>query len=99
MSQYKPPQQLLAQNGIERLRTPRRCVGCGCMTVLKSRKPGPVECFECSVREKKATSPRPFRLATLATLLLLCAGCASGPSKMNVDVRIAGQELKVSVMR
>ena len=50
----------LAIDGIEKLRTPRRCVGCGGMTKMRSKEHGSVTCYECTLGEKKMQTNRPF---------------------------------------
>lgn len=89
----------LRVEGFEKLRTPRRCAGCGAMTHLKSKLHKRERCYECVLKDRKATTSRPFKAMCAALcLLLLLAGCQA-PRVLNAEIQVAGQQVKVSVMR
>ena len=84
---YQTIQSRLAIDGIQRVRTAKKCVECGQRSVLISRNHKPVTCFACSLKEKKLV-----RALVVAGLLILC-GCASAPSKASVEIKVAGQSV------
>ena len=90
---YQTIQSRLAIDGIQRVRTAKKCVECGQRSTLISRNHKPVTCFACSLKEKQL-----IRALVVAGLLLLC-GCQSPPRKANIECNVMGQQLKVSVMR
>lgn len=64
--EYSDRQARLQIEGIEKLRSPRRCVGCGAMVNMKSKHHKRVHCFECVLKDKKSVINRPFKAAMLA---------------------------------
>jgi hypothetical protein len=99
--EYSDRMMRLQVDGMEKLRSPRRCKPCGAMTKMRSKKHKKVVCYECALRETKATTRRPYAamLAALALLLVVCAGCQSAPRQADVHIKIAGQEVVMNFKR
>ena len=76
----------LAIDGIQRVRTPKKCVECGDKVYLISKRHKRVVCFQCSLIEKKVVR------AIVAVGLMLLAGCQA-PSKAEIRVEVAGQSV------
>ena len=92
---YQDQQKKMELKGYTRLRTPKRCKQCRNMSYLH-RKDGAM-CFHCNESQNKTI--KRVLVGVMGVVLLMFAGCQSAPSKVTVQANVAGQQLKVSVMR
>ena len=76
-----------------------KCQECGCKTDQVMRKYRDYICGECGMSlHKRAGMIRPFAALVAGCLLLVLAGCQT-PRMMNAEIQVAGQQVKVQVMR
>jgi len=92
---YQDQQKKMQLQGYSRLRTAKRCKQCRNMSYLH-RKDGAM-CFHCN--ESQNAAIKRVLVGVMGVVLLLLCVCASAPSEMRVTAKVAGQELKVTVMR
>jgi homoserine acetyltransferase len=91
---YEGWQRQLNIEGYTRHRTAQRCPRCRNLSYLMRSDKS--MCFHCSEHQNKVLGRVLAGIACL--LLVVCAGCQS-PRHAHIEATIAGQQVKVMVMR